>query len=363
MAYPYWITEAGSLGIIEELEFYQLQMEARDPDLSEDNVGLQYTVLAGELPPGIILTLSGIIEGNPLPAFALKGIPLEVKENITSEFVVRVTDQEGLIADRTFTLTVAGPDDPDWISNGILFESTDGVAVSHQIVAVDTDGDPLTFTLISGQLPPGLELDANGLISGRIGKVNETKDWDFVVSLTDNNVVIEREFYIRVYGVGNFTCDTEIDDFGERISVDSDEGLWSSDRYYVHRPYMFKTYSQSEIRHDNYYLERFYGRTVEVGTYVDFELSGVLPNDLEFNGTYDTSALDTYASCLVYGNITKTLATIRDYRFQLRPRLTHETPIGEYAGLTKTVILTGDWQEYTLPVRGELNIEVVWSNS
>ena len=112
MAAPYWVTTAGDLGIIQEMEFYSLQLTARDPEQGTNNTGLTFTLLAGKMPGGVALAHTGLIDGIPTQRSLLKGVPYEVSENITSTFVVRVTDAETLIADRTFSLTVAGPDSP-----------------------------------------------------------------------------------------------------------------------------------------------------------------------------------------------------------------------------------------------------------
>ena len=105
MAAPYWVTDAGTLGTIQEQEFYSLQLTGRDPDKGSNNTGLTYTLLAGKLPGGVALAHTGLIDGIPTPRSLLKGVPYEVSENVTSTFVVRITDTESLIADRTFSLT------------------------------------------------------------------------------------------------------------------------------------------------------------------------------------------------------------------------------------------------------------------
>lgn len=359
MAYPYWITTTRDLGIIPESEFFQLQLEARDPDELTNNTGLRYELLAGSLPSGIVLTTHGIIGGT----ISLQGIPLEVNENVTSEFVVRVTDNEGLVSDKTFIVTVEGPDDPKWFTDaGIIFETLDNEEINYKLIADDADNDVLTYTHRYGDLPQGLTIDANGNITGRVDRQTESKDFEFQVSVTDNNVIVYRTFIIRVHAVSNFTVDTTIDTFGKAISVDSDNGYWSCDKYYIHKPFMIKPNVQNPIRHNNNYIGRFSAATTRPAVQVEFELLGALANNLVFVGNYESNAADQIASCIIHGNILDSSVAIRDYKFQIRPYHIYTTPVGEYTE-QRMIIIYGDYQSYILPVRGTLNTEIVWSNS
>ena len=88
MAAPYWVTDAGSLGTIQEQEFYNLQLVGRDPEEVSNNTGLTFSLLAGKLPGGIAMAATGLIDGIPTQRSKVKGIPYEVSENITSKFRV-----------------------------------------------------------------------------------------------------------------------------------------------------------------------------------------------------------------------------------------------------------------------------------
>ena len=52
MAQPVWVTPVGSLGTIPEGIFYQVPLIAYDPADPEGNE-VYYTLLAGQLPPGV----------------------------------------------------------------------------------------------------------------------------------------------------------------------------------------------------------------------------------------------------------------------------------------------------------------------
>ena len=140
MAAPYWVTDAGTLGTIPEMEFYSLQLTGRDPDKGSNNTGLTFTLLAGKLPGGVALAHTGLIDAIPTQRSLLKGVPYAVSDNVTSTFVVRITDTDSLIAYRTFSLTVEGPDPPVWsTAAGKLADVHDGQEVTTTLSATDTD--------------------------------------------------------------------------------------------------------------------------------------------------------------------------------------------------------------------------------
>ena len=193
MAAPYWVTEAGDLGTIQEQEFYSLQLTGRDPEQGANNTGLTFMLIAGKLPGGVALAHTGLIDGIPTQRSLLKGVPYEVSENITSTFVVRITDAENLLADRTFSLTVAGPDSPIWsTAAGKLLDVHDGQEITTTLAATDSDLDVLTYSKHSGSLPPGLSFDtATAIISGTL-TVEQAALYTFTVM---NSVIATSQEY------------------------------------------------------------------------------------------------------------------------------------------------------------------------
>ncbi len=157
-----WITPAGSLGIVTERIIIDLPLEA-----TSSAGPITYEIIAGELPRGLRLSNGSIV-----------GSPSEVSKFTESRFVVRADDGED-IEDRTFTLSVDGADIPQWLTkegflqvgNGETYFVLDNARVDFQLEATDTDltaGDVLEYYLapMGGELPPGLALSKDGLISG-----------------------------------------------------------------------------------------------------------------------------------------------------------------------------------------------------
>ncbi len=77
-----------------------------------DLTGVTFSVIAGSLPSGLRVTYD-----TNLSTWVIKGSPLEVASNTTSTFVIRASNGTE-ISDRTYTMTVTGPDAPIWITPG-----------------------------------------------------------------------------------------------------------------------------------------------------------------------------------------------------------------------------------------------------
>ena len=96
MSYPIWLTPVGNLGIVPESEYYQFALDGYDTS----GGALKYSKLSGELPPGIQLTSTGVLQGIPIST----GGP-DLNQDYT--FTIRLQNLITLnITDRTFSLTV-----------------------------------------------------------------------------------------------------------------------------------------------------------------------------------------------------------------------------------------------------------------
>jgi hypothetical protein len=124
-------------------------------------------LLSGDLPPGLR------IEDK-----ALEGTPFEVPKTRSFTFVLRA--KRGFIKeDRTFNISIAGADEPEWLTpEGPLGLGPNGKAyildssiVDFQLNVLDPDipaGQELEFWIgdRDGELPPGLQLTTDGRIVG-----------------------------------------------------------------------------------------------------------------------------------------------------------------------------------------------------
>jgi len=184
MAYPIWLTPAGNLGIVPELEYYQFPLDAYD------NAGgtLTYSLVSGKLPPGLQVVATGFLQGIPVSTAT-------ADENQTYSFTVRVTNiADGNVADRTFQLTITNIAPPIITPRNVdLGTYFDGSAFNLQLKAVEfIPGATLTWSLESGTIPPGLSLSSTGLLSGYIYPIPSPT----VEQLISNNVATAGQFVI-----------------------------------------------------------------------------------------------------------------------------------------------------------------------
>jgi len=225
MAQPVWITPPGSLGTIPENIFYQVPIEAYEPDLAET---VYYRVIAGALPQGVQLSEAGILAGVPKATGKVQGVPTEISRDVTSKFAVRaytVVPGTGVInrlSDRTFTLTIAGQDFPEFVTPpGKIAEFYDGVQITSvqngetvfylPIEYTDTDPDDIVIVrLISGSLPPGATLLPNGHIVGYIDLVEVDTSYEFTIEINDGKNSDLRTFSILVYARSSMTADNTV---------------------------------------------------------------------------------------------------------------------------------------------------------
>lgn len=182
MAQPVWVTPVGSLGTIPEGIFYQVPLIAYDP-ADPDGNEVYYTLLAGQLPPGIQCSRTGLISGVPQAIASVQGVPAPVSRAVTSTFAVRAYTEKIVngrvvidrLADRTFDLTVTGQNPPVFVTPagrvGTFYDGTPIDSIQIEISEQDP-ADVTVITLINGELPPGLSISTSGLITGYIIPIN-----------------------------------------------------------------------------------------------------------------------------------------------------------------------------------------------
>lgn len=149
-----------------------LQVEANDPD-----PGDTLTFSATGLPADLSINAStGLISGT-----------IDYEASINSPYSVRVTVSDGKPGSNPyvdFTWTVTNTNRAPVITNPPEDQSNaENETVSLQINASDPDEDSLTFSAVN--LPPGLSINASGLISGTI-TYEAAGSYDVVVTARDS---------------------------------------------------------------------------------------------------------------------------------------------------------------------------------
>lgn len=152
---PIWNTPAGTLGTYPATLAVTIQLSA-SAILPASSV--QYKVLSGTLPDGLSLSLDGVITGTPT---------LVVTDS-TSTFTVRATDNLNSIRDRTFSMIISGAAIPSFNTpDGSLLSIQDSTWVEYPITYSNPySSNPVVIELKEGSLPPGLEINEEGIIRG-----------------------------------------------------------------------------------------------------------------------------------------------------------------------------------------------------
>ena len=241
-----------------------------------------FALIAGSLPPGIQCADNGLIVGVPQAVASLQGVPFQVNRDVVSKFTIRgytkledgSTDR---IKDRTFELIVTGNNVPDFVtpagSIGTFYDS-DRVDFQFEIAGTDP-GDTNVVTLASGQLPGGLTISPNGLLSGYIAptpNVNEppgydvtpdytvpydflfsaiNKNFEFTLQVSDGKSQSQRTFYMYVYDRASLTGDDTI--------FTADTTTITGDETPYRRPFLINALPSDlgKVRGDNYYAYQF----------------------------------------------------------------------------------------------------------
>lgn len=323
-----WTTSAGSLGTIEERVAYTRTLTATGAST--------FTVHAGSLPSGLYLTTTGI----------LKGTPSEVAQNTKSTFVIRATDGTAS-ADRTFSLTVQGPDAPSFTTPaGTILSLTDGEFIDTTIVATDSDDNIIKFYQSGGDLPPGVTFNQkSGRISGLVTPEQDLTDtrvtgwdmnpfdapatqWDdiyrsrsvsryyqFKVRVTDGATETERQFDFYVATADEYRADTDRTTADGKYALNSSISV-TADRS-SNRPPVFVTPAGSigVFTHENYHIAKIEVTDPDadllqqnVNTLVYSQILGTLPPGMSLDPTNGE----------IFGTITTQTEDEKTYTFTIK---------------------------------------------
>lgn len=383
MAAPSWITPPGDLGTIVEGEFYQVQLGASN--------ATQYRFHSGRLPDGIVIRTNGTVEGYPSNKDYIQGVPVEVAVDTFNQFTVRATSVDGQVADRVFSLTVTGPDDPviDTLPPSTLDAVFDGDVISIQLTATDEDpGTTFSWTIAGGEFPPGLTLSSSGLISGYItpepaddgtpgfdATAFDTSAWDFATRSTsktyeftaqvsDGTRIDQKTYTMFVLSRNMMTADTTefTADAASNFALDSEQNsLLTADQTPQRDPILTTPAQDLGVyAHDNWFAFKFdgidldgdpivYELTSDVGS--GFDADGVGFDTTDFGGSgYNAPpgiVLDTDTGWF-YGTLPSLGAVTAEYDWAVRVKKANDTD------------RTSEWVFFTMSVEGDIDKTLTW---
>jgi hypothetical protein len=361
---PIWITPAGSLGTVAQGTFYEIPLDVVEPD----NNPVYFQVVAGALPSGIECTSNGIIQGVPTNVVTVAQETVTTGIDITSKFAIRAYTTKNVnnitvinrLADRTFTITVAGQNIPAWITPpGKLTEVFVGQLLSPgiqlQYTNDNTTGVPPPISLISGSLPPGLTLSNTGLISGYV-QTNPTItalagfsrngqgydmypydfstetinfNYEFALRVTDGQTSAVQAFSIFVWATSTFNSSTTL--------ITADDSYLAASISNINAPVLLNPQGSIGTAPNNTYFAYQF-----IGVDINGDQIGYFGNDIPPGLTLDAT------TGWLYGYLPNLNLTEITYDFQLRAYLVSDPNI------------SSDTTYYNLTVTGPIATNVKW---
>ena len=376
-----WTEKSGhSFGVFTE----RIAFEQPLPVIND--FGVTYTKIAGNFPVGVR------ISGN-----RLIGTPIEVVRDTVYTFCIRAS-LNGNISDRTFNLTVTGPDVPTVLTPegnlhigeyGQLFV-LDQSFVNFQIETIDPDlaaGQQLSYFIArdDGELPKGLTLTKDGRIIGYIeptltinpsasGTYDTTlfdevafdfgfrptngfdsfvydrffydyfipiatpkhlnRNYGFTVTITDGDTVVKKTFKIFVVGDDYFRADNTY--------IFDGTGLFTADVTYLHAPVWVTASNLGTVRANNYVLFKL---DVYDTDQIFYEIDNVayLPPGMQFD-------INTGE---VFGRIPYQPAITKTYSFTVTAT--------RYGDADKPEDIAQSPRTFTVTVIGEIDSVITWN--
>lgn len=356
---PIWLTLAGDLGIVPELEYYELPLDAYDTSGAQ----LRFSLIAGSLPEGLELYDDGRVLGIPVVG-QVRGVPAAVNKVTTSTFTVRIKNGYNKVADRTFSLTIAGITPPVIVpGSSSLGEYVDGQYVDIQLDAIEANSLlTATFAVTGGSLPPGLTLDSTGRIKGYIRPITvteggfdpgfdasafdafgfdsiaatESKNFQFTVQAFDGVNYDTETYTIYVYARATLTADTD------QISADNDGPPISADVDTLFSPVILtEEGSLGTIRQNQRIALKIDAEDFDEDPITYSIVSGSLPTGLTIDdGSGYITGLVPYGSL---GSVTYTFS-VQVYK-------------------TSNPVYVSDIKVFTIKLQGQIDDTVVWTTN
>lgn len=246
-----WLTPSGLLAKIVEEEYFEFQLDAYDTQ----GIQLTFTVISGNLTDGLQLSKYGEIQG---VASVVRATPGQLEYLQT--FTVRASNNRGSISDRTFSIITHGISQPQIIPKDISLGTWyDGTFYDNQLVATNhNSASSNKWSVISGELPPGLQLTSAGRLFGYLGSTEDDEyasgpiNWDnprwdsslwdaptalpnskiyrFVVQVFDGARYDKSTYQLKIQSKGNLSIDND------GLTIDNDS--ITVDVTSTHDPYL-----------------------------------------------------------------------------------------------------------------------------
>jgi hypothetical protein len=375
---PMWATTAGFLITATELVVTSVPVVANGTNVS-------YKLISGSVPTGMSVSTTGTVIGTPSA----------VIQKTNYKFVIRATSSEG-ISDRSFNIDVIGAQDPTWSTasgyTSVLDYNTstaylklgprgEGFAlnrqwVDYQLLATPTlapDSTNIRFFIPEngGELPPGIMLNQEGVLSGFLtdslifdGSISDTGGYDeeaydgytydhgavafdsigvpkiyqFKVTASDGVSAADRLFKILVVSPDMIRDPS-------RVQMNLETGLITTNSNYLPPPQFIKGNDLGVARAEN-------NETFDVSAYNGYPLLGdltyrIVSGDTALTQLPEFMRLDANQG-IIYGYIPYQPAYTQNYQLTINA-------VRTYSGVR--VITTNT---FTLAIKGAVESSIEW---
>ncbi len=254
MAAPKWLTRAGFLGTVTERTAVEIPFSVTGTGTTK------FTVISGSLPNGLVLREVTTSTTTSTIGF-ITGNPMNVPTTITSEFVIRAKNSEG-VADRTFLLDTVGSTAPVWVTpSGYLSLGTSGecFAVNKHIVDYQMYALPnvlyenmkMRYYIADGDgtLPRGLRLTEDGRIVGTINEITVTEEYGAASSAGYDTEKYDRYPYDSAVIIGDIPTRPKLVKKIYQIYITATDGYESS-----RKEFKIQVVDHNSLRGDTSYI-------------------------------------------------------------------------------------------------------------
>lgn len=158
-----WVTPIGTVANV--LVGVPINIEIQTIDLDHLGLPVTYSVISGALPPGLSLSNTGVITGTPIYSDATGNY----FSSLDFSFTVRARTTDDSVLDGTFKIIITNTVNGDfsWVTPaGNLGTVPDSQYYSLPLLAEDVANSQITYKLISGELPPGMQITTTGNLVG-----------------------------------------------------------------------------------------------------------------------------------------------------------------------------------------------------
>ena len=248
-----WQTPIGNLGTIKELEYFSVQLEAYD----NQSESVEFTHIAGTMPPGTQIVKDGLIKGIPVNTVETKG------KTVPYTFTIRCNTPSGVVADRTFTMSVTNFSSLGIYPASIRIATFDNHKISQLFSGVsENPGVKLTWTLGEGESPldartgKPIFIDENGLYEGWTSRfltefsgqegfsvepveafpydfepTSGDKIYSFEIQVTDGINVASCPVVVKLMSASHLSCDSDWS-----ITIADPDVVWTCDLSSAYSP-------------------------------------------------------------------------------------------------------------------------------